>query len=166
MAKAARSGGQDMDINKVRELVKLVEESGIEELEVSHQDTTIRIQKSAGHVLGTAPMMPAPMPMAAPPAATAGAAPAPAVEADVTRGKWKDVRSPIVGTLYRAASPTTPSFVNVGDHVAIGQTLCIIEAMKVMNEIEAEFSGVIKEILIEDAMPVEAEGVIFLVDPD
>ncbi len=155
-----------MDISKVRELVKLVEESGIEELEVSHLDTTIRIQKSAGQVFGAPAMMPQTMAAAAPIPAAAAPEAAPAAEADVTRGKWKDVRSPIVGTFYRSPSPTNPSFVNVGDHVATGETLCIVEAMKVMNEIDAEFSGTIKEILVEDGMPVEAEGVLFLVDPD
>lgn len=162
-----------MDIEKVRELVKLVEESGIEELEVSHEDTTIRIQKSVhaafvGHAAPAA-MMPAMMPAAAPapaPAAAAAAAPVPAAAVDATRAKWRDVRSPIVGTFYRSPSPTADSFVNVGDHVAKGQTLCIIEAMKVMNEIEAEFGGTIREILVENGTPVEAEAVLFLVDPD
>ncbi len=82
------------------------------------------------------------------------------------RAKWKEVRSPIVGTFYRAPSPSNPNFTEVGDHVAVGQTLCIIEAMKVMNEIEAEFSGTIKEIFVENGNPVEAEAVLFLVDPD
>jgi acetyl-CoA carboxylase biotin carboxyl carrier protein len=158
-----------MDIDKVRELVKLVEESGIEELEVSHEDTTVRIQKSAHAVFtgssAPAPMMPAAMPAAAPAPAAAAAAPA-APEADATRAKWRDVRSPIVGTFYRAPSPTAEAFANVGDHVAKGQTLCIIEAMKVMNEIEAEFGGTIREILVENGSPVEAEAVLFLVDPD
>jgi acetyl-CoA carboxylase biotin carboxyl carrier protein len=154
-----------MDIGKVRELVKLVEESGIEELEVSHLDTTIRIQKSAGHVLGSPAMMPVPAP-AMPAAAAPAPAPAAAADGDVMRGKWKDVRSPIVGTFYRAASPSSPAFVNVGDHVSVGQPLCIVEAMKVMNEIESEVTGTIKEILLEDGAPVEAEGVMFLVDPD
>jgi len=158
-----------MDIDKVRELVKLVEDSGIEELEVSHEDTTIRIQKSAPMTFATASVAPA-MQLPAPQApATAGAAPtsagAPAVTVDPTRAKWKDVRSPIVGTFYRAPSPTDPPFVEVGDRVAVGQTLCIIEAMKVMNEIEAEFSGTIKEVFVENGSPVEAEGVLFLVDP-
>ncbi len=169
MAKAERSKGQDMDISKVRELVKLVEDSGIEELEVSHLDTTIRIQKSAGQVVGPPAMMSAPMPMmpSAPAAAPAPATEAaPAAETDPTRGKWKDVRSPIVGTFYRAPSPTSPMFVNVGDHVSTGQPLCIVEAMKVMNEIEAEFSGTVMEIVIADGSPVEAEGMMFLIDPD
>ncbi len=161
-----------MDIQKVRELVKLVEESGIEELEVSHEDTTVRIQKSAHAVIGGpvhaahAPLPPAPAAAVPQAAAPAEAAPAPAPQPDAARARWRDVRSPIVGTFYRSPSPTAPSFVNVGDRVAKGQPLCIIEAMKVMNEIEAEFGGTIKEILAENASPVEAEAVLFLVDPD
>ncbi|MBU8871945.1 MAG: acetyl-CoA carboxylase biotin carboxyl carrier protein [Gemmatimonadales bacterium] len=160
-----------MDIKKVRELVKLVEESGIEELEISHQDTTIRIQKSPtglvspAAVLSPGMQVPAsvaqPIPVDVPMAATSSE---PAI--DPVRAKYKDVRSPIVGTIYRAASPTSDPFVNVGDHVAVGQTLCIVEAMKVMNEIEAEFSGTIREILVENGKPVEAEAVLFLIDPD
>ena len=159
-----------MDIQKVRELVQLVEESGIEELEISHQDTTIRIQKSAIGAFGPAAMMPAGFQAPAPVAAAAPATPAvPAVGApaqDAARAKYRDVRSPIVGTFYRAPSPTSDAFVNIGDRVASGQTLCIVEAMKVMNEIEAEFSGTIREVLVEDGNPVEAEAVLFLVDPD
>ena len=154
-----------MDIEKVRELVKLVEDSGIEELEISNEDTTIRIQKSAPMTMAAAsiaPVMQAPVPQASVP----GAADTSAVAADPSRAKWKDVRSPIVGTFYRAPSPTSGPFVEVGDRVTTGQTLCIIEAMKVMNEIEAEFSGTIKEVFVEDGNPVEAEGVLFLVDPD
>jgi acetyl-CoA carboxylase biotin carboxyl carrier protein len=157
----------DMDISKVRELVKMVEESGIEELEVIHKDTTIRIQKSptyaAGATVAPAPMViPAAVPQAAPAAAPAAAEAVP----DAARAKFKDVRSPIVGTLYRAPSPESDNFVTVGDHVVVGQTLCIIEAMKVMNEIDAEFAGTIREILVENGAPVEAEGVLFLVEPD
>jgi len=108
---------------------------------------------------------------ALPPVAVPGSAPAaPAAEvpaaAPAVQTKWKDVRSPIVGTFYRSPSPTAESFVNVGDHVSTGQPLCIIEAMKVMNEIEVEFGGTVKEILVENGSPVEAEAVLFLVDPD
>ena len=154
----------EMDISKVRELVKMVEESGIEELEVIHKDTTIRIQKSPTYAAGAA-VAPAPLAVAPAPA-PAAAVPAAIPAADVSRSKYKDVRSPIVGTLYRAPSPDSENFVKVGDHVAVGQTLCIIEAMKVMNEIDAEFSGTIREVLVENGAPVEAEGVLFLVDPD
>ena len=159
-----------MDIEKVRELVKLVEDSGIEELEVSHEDTTIRIQKSAPMTFASASVAPAmqmPFPQGPAPSGVAQApGEAPTASADPTRAKWKDVRSPIVGTFYRAPSPSDPSFVDVGDRVAVGQTMCIIEAMKVMNEIEAEFAGTIKEVFVENGSPVEAEGVLFLVDPD
>lgn len=162
MTQPRQTGRAEMDISKVRELVKLVEESGIEELEVIHKDTTIRIQKSAAMNVSSAAVQAIPAPAALAPAPAAAVESAPAA----VNTKWKDMRSPIVGTFYRAASPTTPSFVNVGDHVSAGQPLCIIEAMKVMNEIEAEFSGTIKEILVENASPVEAEAVLFLVDPD
>ena len=162
-----------MDIETVRELVKLVEQSGIEELEIVNKDTTIRIQKSPAAVMG-APVM-AQAAQAAPatvlaaatsPVAVAAPAAAPAVAADPARARWKELRSPIVGTLYRAPAPTSPNFVNVGDHVSKGQPLCIIEAMKVMNEIEAEMDGTIREILVENGSPVEAEAVLFLIDPD
>jgi len=152
-----------MDIQKVRELVKLVEESGIEELEVSNDETTIRIQKSATYA---AQPMAAPAAIQVPAAASVPAAAAPvAPAADPVRASWKDVRSPIVGTFYRAPSPTSEPFVGVGDKVSVGQTLCIVEAMKVMNEIEAEIAGTIREVLAEDGGPVEAEAVLFLIDP-
>ena len=158
-----------MDIKKVRELVKLVENSGIEELEINHEDTTIRIQKSAPVTMASAsvaPMMQAPVQQVAAPGAEApSVADTPAVAADPSRAKWKDVRSPIVGTFYRAPSPTSPLFAEVGDRVATGQTLCIIEAMKVMNEIKAEVNGVIKKILIDDATPVQYGQTLFLVEP-
>ena len=154
-----------MDLNKVRELVKLVEESRIDELEVIDKDSTIRIQKHAtpsAHV-AYATTLPATPPAATLPA-TAPAGPA-VPAANPERAKWREIRSPIVGTLYRAPAPDVPNFVNTGDAIKPGQTLCIIEAMKVMNEIEAEFGGVIKEILVENATPVEAEAILFLVDP-
>ena len=165
-------GKAEMDIKQVRELVKLVEESGIEELEVSNQDTTIRIQKSpTGQFSGAALMpagmqIPAPLPAPVPGAEVAPPAATPEPAADPARAKYRDVRSPIVGTFYGAPSPTSDSFVNVGDHVRVGQTLCIVEAMKVMNEIEAEFGGTVREVLVENGHPVEAEAVLFLIDPD
>ncbi len=163
-----------MDIDTVRELVKLVEQSGIEELEIVNKDTTIRIQKSPAAAVGAPAFaaLPAPAPAAVIAAAPAAPAPAPAAPAaaapaaDPARARWKELRSPIVGTFYRAPAPTSPSFVNVGDRVKRGQPLCIIEAMKVMNEIEAELDGTIREILVENGSPVEAEAVLFLVDPD
>ena len=154
-----------MDIDKVRELVKLVEDSGIEELEVSHGETTIRIQKSR---IPTGAAAVAPVPIFAPAepvAAAPGAAAAVASADEGERAKWQEIRSPIVGTFYKASAPTAEPFVRIGDRIQPGQPLCIVEAMKVMNEIEAEVSGVIKEILVEDGQPVEAEAVLYLVDP-
>jgi acetyl-CoA carboxylase biotin carboxyl carrier protein len=145
-----------------------VEHSGIEQLEIVDKDTTIRIQKSPAAAVGV-PQMAAPQPV---PAAVVAAATVPAPEAapaapvaDPARARWKELRSPIVGTLYRAPAPTSPDFVSVGDRVSKGQPLCIIEAMKVMNEIEAEMDGTIREILVENGSPVEAEAVLFLIDP-
>ena len=153
-----------MEIKKVRELVKLVEDSGIAELEIIHGDTTIRIQKSQAldsSPGGFAPPGATVAPEAVP--ATVPAATNAVVEAE--RAKWKEIRSPIVGTFYRAPAPGTDAFVNVGDRIQSGQTLCIVEAMKVMNEIEAEFGGIVKEILVENGQPIEAEAILYLVEP-
>lgn len=152
-----------MQIDDVRQLVKLVEESGIEELEISSEGTTIRIQKRRS---GEA-VLSAPPPQLVHPAPLASAAPAPVALSGVAeeRARWKEFRSPIVGTFYRAAAPGAESFVSVGDRIAVGQTVCIIEAMKVMNEIEAETAGIIREILVENASPVEAEAILFLIEP-
>ncbi len=153
-----------MDIAKVRELVELVENSKIDELEISSKDATIRIQKTSTRVVETVVPMPAAQVAAIPVPAAVSSGQA-AADVSPERAKWKELRSPIVGTFYTAASPETPVFVSVGDKVTVGQTLCIIEAMKVMNEIEAEFSGTLKEVLIENGSPVEAEGILFLIDP-
>ena len=159
-----------MDIKEIRQLVRLVENSGIDELEISRDDTNIRIQKSPSSYVAPLGMAAATPAATVPGAALPAATPAPLAEATPAAGpsqtKWKEVRSPIVGTFYRAPSPDASPFVEVGAHVSVGQTLCIVEAMKVMNEIEAEFAGTIKEVLVENAAPVEAEGVMFLIDPD
>jgi len=163
-----------MEIEEVRQLVKLVEESAIEELEISSEGATIRIQKrrSADPQPAAVQFAPAyPYPLVHPAPSGPAAAPTGAPEVLVAgvaaeeRARWKEFRSPIVGTFYRAPAPGAEPFVNVGDRVAAGQTLCIIEAMKVMNEIEAEFPGVIREVLVENGSPVEAEAILFLLEP-
>jgi len=149
-----------MDLNHVRELVKLVEDSRIDEIEIKSDGDTIRIRKTPpAPVAHGAPAVPAN------PVAEA-AAPAPGAAVDPSVAGLKELRSPVVGTFYSSPSPEAPPFVSVGDHVTVGQTVCIVEAMKVMNEIEAEFAGVIRRILVENSSPVEAESVLFLVDPD
>ena len=155
-----------MDIAKIRELVELVAESGIAELEIEEEELSLRIcNHVAGPVAMAAPLAPAPMPVSAA-ANPSPSEPAPAEAPAASEPGLREVRSPIVGTFYRAAEPGAPPFVEVGQRVSVGDTLCIVEAMKVMNEIEAEFGGTIREILVEDATPVEAEAALFLVDPD
>ncbi|MEQ5839820.1 acetyl-CoA carboxylase, biotin carboxyl carrier protein [Paraburkholderia acidicola] len=148
-----------MDLRKLKTLIDLVSESGISELEVTEGEGKVRIVKNAAPVYLQQPSAYAPQYAAAPPPApgavgepAAGAAPAtPAAAAP----QGHVVTSPMVGTFYRSPSPGTDPFVQVGDTVKEGQTLCIIEAMKLLNEIESDASGVIKEILVENGQAVE-----------
>jgi len=155
-----------MDIAKIRALVELVAETGVAELELETDDLSIRIRTAAA-MAAPAPAAPAPLAatVAASPAAAAASVAAEPPPAPAAAGNLRDVTSPIVGTFYRAPEPGSPPFVEVGAQVAKGQTLCIIEAMKVMNEIEAEFAGTVREICVDDAQPVEAEGVLFRIEP-
>jgi acetyl-CoA carboxylase biotin carboxyl carrier protein len=151
-----------MDIRKVKKLIELVEESGIAELEITEGEESVRINR--GGVQAYAPMpMAAPMApaMAAPAAPVAGAAEA-AAPAAAPAGHT--VRSPMVGTFYRSSSPGTPAFVEVGQTVSVGDTLCIVEAMKMMNQIEADKSGVVTQILVENEEPVEFDQPLFVIE--
>lgn len=149
-----------MDIRKVKKLIELLEESNIDELEIKEGEESVRISRNSGR--GYAPML-APMPAqyaAAPavhaPAATAAAASADAAHAtDAGKHKGHIIRSPMVGTFYRSPSPGSPSFVEVGKHVKVGDVLCIVEAMKMMNQLESDKAGVIEAILVEDGQPIE-----------
>jgi acetyl-CoA carboxylase biotin carboxyl carrier protein len=153
-----------MDIAKIRELVELVAESGIAELEIEEEDLSLRIsnQVAAPAVMAAAP---APYPGPHAPAGPASAPVADPPAQPVADPSLREVRSPIVGTFYRSPEPGAPPFVEVGQRVSSGDTLCIVEAMKVMNEIEAEFAGVVREICLEDGQPVEAESALFRVEP-
>jgi acetyl-CoA carboxylase biotin carboxyl carrier protein len=154
-----------MDLRKLKTLIDLVSESGISELEVNEGEDRVRIVNAgspapAGQVV-YASHAPAPIQhaaqVAAAPAAAAPVSEAPAVETGFV------ARSPMVGTFYRAPNPESPNFVNVGDTVKVGQTLCIIEAMKLLNEIESEKDGVIKEILCENGQGVEFDQPLFVI---
>jgi acetyl-CoA carboxylase biotin carboxyl carrier protein len=136
-----------MDLRKLKKLIDLVEESGIAELEVTEGEEKVRIVKSGRGTSDTAFMLPAPAPVAMP--APAAAAPVPA------QPEGLELKSPMVGTFYRSASPGAKPFVEVGDSVKKGQTVCIIEAMKLMNEIEADHDGVVKAVMVENGQPVE-----------
>ena len=154
-----------MDLRKLKTLIDLVSESGISELEVNEGEDRVRIVNAgspaqAGHVV-YANQAPAPT-MQAAPAATPTAAAAPAPEAPAAETGFV-ARSPMVGTFYRAPNPESPNFVSIGDTVKVGQTLCIIEAMKLLNEIESEKAGVIKEILCENGQGVEFDQPLFII---
>lgn len=149
-----------MDLRKLKKLIDLVEESGIAEIEVTEGEEKVRITRSLAApqpVYAAAPAVAA-APAPAAPVASAGAPAAPA------RDLSKAQTSPMVGTFYRAPGPNAPVFVEVGQSVNTGDTLCIIEAMKLMNEIEAERSGVVKEILVENGQPVEFGEPLFIIE--
>lgn len=141
-----------MDIRKVKKLIELLEASDVAEIEIKEGEEAVRISRGV-----PAPVY-SPQMMQAPPAPVAAAAPAPAAEAAETPAsthKGDPVLSPMVGTFYRAPSPTSSPFVEVGKQVKAGDVICIIEAMKMMNQIEASKSGTIEAILVEDGEPVE-----------
>ena len=155
-----------MDLRKLKKLIDLVEESGIAEIEVTEGEEKVRITRSVAAPAVQTVYAAAPAPLAAPaaavPTASAPAAPAPPPAAPANHANAQ--KSPMVGTFYRAASPTSDPFVEVGQTVKEGQTLCIIEAMKLMNEIEAEKSGVVKAILVENGTPVEYGEPLFVIE--
>ncbi len=150
-----------MDLRKLKKLIDLVEESGISELELTEGEEKVRISRNLPQAQGTVhyaqPYMQQAQP-AAPIAAPVADAPAeaPAIEGHV-------VKSPMVGTFYRSPSPESKSFVDVGASVGVGDTLCIIEAMKLLNEIESDHAGVIKAILVENGQPVEYGEPLFII---
>ncbi len=152
-----------MDLRKVKKLIDLVQESGIAELEITEGEERVRISRGGQMPAGpTYVAMPQSMP-AAPAAAPAPAAAAPAAAPAAAAVEGHVVKSPMVGTFYRAASPGAKAFVEVGDRVNAGDTLCIIEAMKLLNEIEADKAGVIKAILVENGQPVEFGQPLFII---
>ena len=154
-----------MDLRKLKKLIDLVEESGIAEIEVTEGEEKVRITRSVAAPAVQTVYAPAAPVQAAPAAPAPSAAPAaPATPAPAVRALSNAQKSPMVGTFYRAASPSTPAFVEVGQTVKAGDTLCIIEAMKLMNEIEAEKSGVVKEILVENGQPVEFGEPLFIIE--
>lgn len=151
-----------MDLRKLKTLIDLVAESGISELEVTEENDKVRIVNKVQTVaVAPAPVVAAPV--AAPTVATNPTAPAEAAVSEKPVVEGTTVTSPMVGTFYRSPNPGADPFVKVGDKVEAGQTLCIIEAMKLLNEIEAETSGTIKEILVDNAQPVEFGQPLFII---
>jgi acetyl-CoA carboxylase biotin carboxyl carrier protein len=150
-----------MDLRKLKTLIELVESSGIAELEISEGEERVRITRTLASIQQSLPPAPQAVFAAATSAPQAPTPVAEPVKPAVTEGHV--VKSPMVGTFYRSASPGSKSFVDVGQSVNSGETLCIIEAMKLLNEIEADQSGVIKAILVENGQPVEFGQPLFVI---
>ena len=151
-----------MDIRKIKKLIELVEESGIAELEISEGEESVRISRNFSGQVTAAPQMimqQAAAPVAAPAAAPVAAAPA----ADAIPSGHL-MRSPMVGSFYRSSSPDAKPFAEVGQQVNVGDTLCIVEAMKMMNQIESDKAGVIKAILVENGQAVEFDEPLFIIE--
>lgn len=152
-----------MDIRKVKKLIELLEESGIAEIEIKEGEEAVRISRQSSFVTA-APMA---APVAAAPAAAPAEAPAAAAESAAdqeTTISGHVVKSPMVGAFYRAPSPGAKPFVDIGQSVSVGDTLCIIEAMKLLNQIEADKAGVVKAILVENGEPVEYNQPLFIIE--
>jgi len=161
-----------MDIKQIQELIKFVSRSGVNEVSLEQENFKITIKTNQNPVYVNA-AIPAPAPVAAVQAAAPSAAPTPAAApaapaatpASEDTSKYITIKSPMIGTFYRSASPEKPSFVNIGDEIGTGKVVCIIEAMKLFNEIESEVSGRIVKILVDNASPVEYDQPLFLVEP-
>jgi acetyl-CoA carboxylase biotin carboxyl carrier protein len=143
-----------MELDRIEDLLKLMTEYGVAELGIEEDSSAVHLRLAEASGLGVVPMVAA-SPVAA----------APAAVAEVEQG-FAEVKSPMVGTFYRGPKPGSPSFANVGDRVSLGQTLCIVEAMKLMNEIEAEVAGTVRKVLTDDAQPVQFGQVLFHIEAD
>lgn len=155
-----------MDIKQIQELIKFVSKSGVNEVSIEQENFKITIKTNQAPTYVTA-SVPAPVPVAAaqPVVAAAPAAEQKSPAAADESSRYITIKSPMIGTFYRSSSPDKPSFAEVGDEIKAGQVVCIIEAMKLFNEIESEVSGKIVKVLVDNASPVEFDQPLFLVDP-
>lgn len=164
---AVKQAQVPMNLSQIQDLIKFVAKSGVSEVEIEQKDFKITIKTPAGkkevQVITTA--APAVAPTAAAPAAAAPAPVAAPVAAPAEETKYITIKAPMIGTFYRSAGPGKPVFVNVGDEIKKGKPICIIEAMKLFNEIESDMDGKIVKVLVDDAKPVEYDQPLFLVDP-
>ncbi|HSJ14006.1 MAG TPA: acetyl-CoA carboxylase biotin carboxyl carrier protein [Longimicrobiales bacterium] len=160
-----------MDLAFLRGLIDAVDQSGIDSLEIHRAGTRIRIAKTpasapVGALSSSPALLPAPSPALVPAAAAPSTAVPPAAEpASPAASHLVDIKSPMVGTFYRSPAPEAPSYVEIGSHVSKGQTLCILEAMKLMNELESEVDGIVRQVLVDNADPVEYGQVLFRIEP-
>lgn len=151
-----------MDIRKVKKLIELLEESGIAELEIKEGEESVRISRGQTNPM---PLATTSFQTAAPPPPSKAATEVAAAIPEPSKPDGLPVESPMVGTFYRAASPTAEPFVEVGSNVAVGETLCIIEAMKILNRIDSEVSGKVTAVMVENGQPVEYGEPLFVIDP-
>ncbi len=176
--KATKTNKQAMKVKELRDLIDFISKSGLNEVNIETEEFKIEVKREAKVkqvIEGAQPVavsVPAPAPAAAPaPAPAATPAPAPTTEASsggdngAPSGNHLEIKSPMIGTFYRSANPESPAFIEVGDKVTAGQTVCIVEAMKLFNEIESEVSGTVVKVLVENSSPVEYDQPLFLIDP-
>lgn len=161
-----------MDLKEIQDLIKFVAKSGVNEVEIEMKGVKLVIKtgkdapiyQAPPAIIQAQPVIQAAAPAAAPAPAASAAAPAPAAKTEDT-SKYIEIKSPMIGTFYRRPSPDKDVFVNIGDEVKPGTVLCVIEAMKLFNEIESEFSGRIVKVLVDDSTPVEYDTPLFLIEP-
>ena len=165
------STNSNMKTSEIRDLIDFISQSGLNEVNIETKELKLHVKREPDQKVlksSAAPVMAMPAHAPVAPAASAPA-PAPAPKAEkpaASTGKSVEIKSPMIGTFYRSANPDSPPFVSVGDKVSKGQTVCVIEAMKLFNEIESEVSGTVVKVLVENANPVEYDQVLFLVEPD
>ncbi|MFZ5999417.1 MAG: acetyl-CoA carboxylase biotin carboxyl carrier protein [Bacteroidota bacterium] len=160
-----------MKTSEIRDLIDFIAQSGLNEVDIETKELKLHVKREPDQKVlkSSAPVVAAPVALPAAPiaAAPAAAAPAPKAEKPAVSGKATvEIKSPMIGTFYRSANPDSPPFVSVGDKIGKGQTVCIIEAMKLFNEIESEVSGTIVKAMVENSSPVEYDQVLFVVEPD
>ena len=160
----------EMKTTEIRDLIDFIAHSGLNEVDIETKELKLHVKREPDQKVmkASAPMMAAPIAAPVVAAAPVAAAPTPKVEkpAAPAAGKTVDIKSPMIGTFYRSSNPDSPPFASVGDKVTKGQVVCIIEAMKLFNEIESEVSGTVVKVMIENSSPVEYDQVLFVVEPD
>ncbi len=159
-----------MKSKEIRDLIDFISNTGLNEVNIETEEIKLSIVRDPKVKMQNAPAQmqaPTPVVQAAPAVATSATPSSPPADSEANSGtsNYVEVKSPMIGTFYRSANPESPNFVSVGDKVEKGQTVCIIEAMKLFNEIESEVSGTIVKVMVENASPVEYDQVLFLVDP-
>ena len=159
----------NMKTSEIRDLIDFISQSGLNEVDIETSELKLHVKREPDQKVfkaSAAPVMAAPIAMAAAPAATPTPAAPKAEKAAPAGQKTLEIKSPMIGTFYRSSNPDSPPFVSVGDKITKGQTVCIIEAMKLFNEIESEISGTVVKVNLENSSPVEYDQVLYVVEPD